>query len=198
MRNELLPVTLFVLITTFSPGPSNIAGAALGVLYGYRHTLKFLFGMSGGFFILMLLSAWAAASLLERFPALMAVLRYLGAAYILYLAVATFKASYRFDERVKPMGFTGGLLLQLLNPKLVVYGLTLFSTFLAPVSGQPTQLAVVVILLALTAFCATSVWTLFGVVIKSSLHQPRLRLTINAVLSLFLVYSALELAGVGQ
>ena len=88
------------------------------------------------------------------------------------------------------------MLLQLLNPKLVVYGLTLFSTFFAPLGRQPAQLTVLVIGLALTAFCATSVWTLFGALIKSHLHQPVLRLAINALLALFLVYSALELVGV--
>ncbi|RIK42174.1 MAG: lysine transporter LysE [Chloroflexi bacterium] len=197
MRNELLPVMVFILITTFSPGPSNVAGAAMGVLYGYRNTLKFLLGMSGGFFLLMFFSAWASASLLDSFPALASLLRYVGAAYILYLALGMFKASYTFDpEAVKPMGFTSGLLLQLLNPKLVVYGLTLFSTFFAPMRGQLDRLAVAVILLALTAFCATSVWTLFGTLLKTYLRQPPIQLAVNAVLSLSLVYSALELAGI--
>ena len=202
MRNELLPVILFILITTFSPGPTNIASAAMGVLYGYQQTLKFLFGLSAGFFILMLLCAWASASLLAIFPALAAILRYVGAAYILYLAVGTFKTSYTFDhtrvshEAAKPMGFTGGLMLQLLNPKLVVYGLTLFSTFFAPLREQLGSLIGVVSLLALTAFGATSAWTLFGTMIKTYLHQPSIKVAVNAVLALFLVYSALDLTGV--
>ena len=212
MGNELLPVALFVLITTFSPGPSNIAGAAMGVLYGYKRAFRFLLGMCAGFFVLMFLCAWASVSLLEHFPALASLLRYVGAVYILSLAYGMLKASYTFNDQIgdgqigdnqigdgqigRSAGFAGGLLLQLLNPKLVVYGLTLFSTFFAPLGRQPAQLTVLVIGLALTAFCATSVWTLFGALIKSHLHQPVLRLAINALLALFLVYSALELVGV--
>jgi len=202
MRNELLPAILFILITTFSPGPTNIASAAMGVLYGYQQTLKFLFGLSAGFFILMGFCALASLSLLESFPALAIILRYVGAAYILYLAVGTFKASYTFDhahvghEATRPMGFSAGLTLQLLNPKLVVYGLTLFSTFFAPLRGQLGLLTGVVSLLALTAFSATVAWTLFGSLIKTYLHQPSIKLAVNAVLALFLVYSAFDLAGV--
>jgi threonine/homoserine/homoserine lactone efflux protein len=77
----------------------------------------------------------------------------------------------------------------------VVYGLTLFSTFFASMSGQLDRLLLVVTLLALTAFCATSAWTLFGALIKSYLHQPRLLLAVNTLLALLLVYSALELVG---
>jgi cysteine/O-acetylserine efflux protein len=200
MDNELVPIALFVLVSTFSPGPSNLAGATMGVLYGYRSTLNFLLGMSGGFLILMLLCAWASASLLAIFPALASLLRYVGAGYILYLAIGMLKASYTIDATVdqataRPMGFTSGLLLQLFNPKLVVYGLTLFSTFFASLSGQLDRLLLVVTLLALTAFCATSAWTLFGALIKSYLHQPRLLLAVNTLLALLLVYSALELVG---
>ncbi len=125
-----------------------------------------------------------------------------GAAYILYLAVGTFKASYTFDHatvnrtQAKRTGFSAGLILQLLNPKLVVYGLTLFSTFFAPLRGQLGQLIGVVSLLALTAFGATSAWTLFGTLIKTYLHQPAIKVAVNAVLALFLVYSALDLAGI--
>jgi cysteine/O-acetylserine efflux protein len=202
MRTELLPMMLFVLISTFSPGPSNLAGATMGLLYGYRQTLKFLLGMASGFFLLMLLSAWAAGSLLTIFPALSSILRYVGAVYILSLALGMVKASYTVDSdqhraTAKPWGFTRGLLLQLLNPKLIVYGLTLFSTFFASLSSQLDRLLVVVTLLALTAFCATSVWTLFGTLIKTYLRQPRMILLVNALLALLLVYSALELAGVG-
>lgn len=202
MPSELFPAILFILITTFSPGPTNIASAAMGVLHGYQQTLKFLFGLTAGFFILMGFCALASVSLLESFPALAAILRYVGAAYILYLAVGTFKATYTFDHatanhtQTKPMGFNAGLTLQLLNPKLVVYGLTLFSTFFAPLRGQLGVVIGVVSLLAVTAFSATSAWTLFGTLIKTYLHQPSIKLAINAVLALFLVYSALDLAGV--
>jgi threonine/homoserine/homoserine lactone efflux protein len=49
------------------------------------------------------------------------------------------------------------------------------------------------ILLAVTSFCATSMWALFGTAIQTYLRHPRLKLIINIVLSLSLVYAALSL-----
>jgi cysteine/O-acetylserine efflux protein len=196
MSIDLFPTISFALITTFTPGPANISSASMGVLYGYKGTLKFLLGLVSGFFIIMSLSGLISATLLRFFPALEPILRYVGAAYILYLAFSILKASYTFEAGdVKPMGYFHGLLLQVSNPKLLVYAFTLFSTFLAPISGNVTLLILVIPLLALAAFCGTSTWALFGTVIKTYLHSPRAKTTTNIILSLFLVYAAIELAG---
>jgi cysteine/O-acetylserine efflux protein len=169
----------------------------MGVLHGYKNTLNYLLGLAGGFFLVMLLSGWISTTLLSFFPALEPALRYIGAGYILYLAFAILKASYTFNQDdVKPMGFGHGLMLQLLNPKLIVYAFTLFAAFLAPITSNVALLVLVVILLTMTAFCATSVWALFGTVIKTYLHYPRVKASVNIILSLLLVYTAIELAGI--
>ena len=194
---DLFPLISFVLITTFTPGPANISSASMGVLHGYKGSLKFLLGLVSGLFIVMLLSGLISATLLRIFPALEPILRYVGAFYILYLAYSILKASYTFEaEDVKPMGYFHGLALNISNSKLLVYAFTLFSTFLAPITGNVSLLILALILLTLTAFCATSTWALFGTVIKTYLHSPRAKMTVNIILSLFLVYAAIELAGI--
>src|SRR5512134_2940622 len=99
MTVNLFPLISFVLISTFTPGPSNISSASMGVLHGYKKTLNFLLGLAAGFFIIMLLSGWISAALLRTFPSLETALRYVGAGYILYLAFAILKASYTFDSQ---------------------------------------------------------------------------------------------------
>ena len=124
-------------------------------------------------------------------------MRYAGALYILYLALGILKASYTFAEaESKPLGFLHGFTLQLLNPKLFIYAFTLFSAFLATTSKNVIPLLGVVTILALVAFCATSTWALFGTVIKTHLHNPRLKTVINIILSLTLVYTAISLTGI--
>ena len=200
MVTNFLPTIVFILIATFSPGPSNISSAAMGVLHGYRKTLPFLLGMVIGFLALMSACAWASTTVLRLFPTLQSILKYIGAAYIVYLACGMLKASYTFatDEQgtsaAKPLGFGKGFVLQALNPKLVVYGLALFSTFFAPLAERPLQIALVVPLLAAVAFCATSTWTLGGTLIKNQLRHPQMQFGVNVLLSLMLVYTALTLA----
>ncbi len=196
MIPTLLPVISYVLITTFTPGPSNISSASLGVLHGFKRTLVFQVGLASGVFLLMILSGWVSSSILASFPVIEPVLRYTGAAYILYLAFMILKESYTFDEnKAKPMGFGHGLLLQILNPKLYVYAFTLFSAVLVPWVKSTPQLIVAAILLALTSFASTVVWALFGTAIKNFLHSPRVKMALNIVLSLLLVLAAAQLAG---
>jgi len=118
----------FVFVTTFTPGPNNISSASMGVLHGYKKTLKYLFGISTGFFFIMLLCGWISTALFKVFPSFEIVLRFAGAAYILWLAIETLKATYTFkDNDQSLLGFSRGLLLQVLNPKVIVYGLTLYT-----------------------------------------------------------------------
>lgn len=89
-----------------------------------------------------------------------------------------------------------GLVLQILNPKLIVYAFTLFFAFLAPVTKNVPLLVLVAVLLAAISFGATSVWALFGTGIKTRLQNPRLKTMVNVVLSLSLVYAAIALIGI--
>ena len=53
----MIPLISFVIVTTFTPGPNNISSAAMGVAYGYRRTIPYLFGIASGFFLVMLAAA---------------------------------------------------------------------------------------------------------------------------------------------
>jgi len=197
MIATLLPVISYVLISSFTPGPSNISSASLALLHGYRNTLKYQAGLAAGVFLLMLLSGLLSTTLATTFPAFEPIMRYAGAAYILYLAFGILKASYTFTEGdAKPLGFIHGFMLQILNPKLFVYAFTLFSAFLATLTNHAAFLLLIVLLLAAISFCATSTWALFGTAIKTLLHHPRLNMIINALLSLSLVYTAVSLTGI--
>jgi cysteine/O-acetylserine efflux protein len=194
---NLFSVISYVLVSSFTPGPSNISTASMAILHGYKNTLKYQWGLALGVFLLMSLSGLFSAALLNIFPALEPILRYLGAAYILYLAFGILKASYSFAEKdIKTLGVGNGFMLQILNPKLVVYAFSLFSTFLISATGNFLLIIALAIALAAVSFCATSTWALFGTGIKNYLQDPRWRLGINIVLSLALVYSAASLIGV--
>ena len=196
MSISLIPLLSYVLVSTFTPGPSNISSASVAVLHGYRNTLRYQVGLAAGVFLIMVLSGWISTTLLRVFPILEPVLRYAGAAYILYLAFGILKASYLFaDENVKPSGFLQGFMLQVLNPKLIIYAFTVFSAFLAPVTENAALVMLVAIFLAAISFGATSMWAVFGTAIKTYLHDPHLKKMVNILLSLSLAYTAIALMG---
>lgn len=195
MSGSWIALLSYVFISTFTPGPSNISTASLAVLHGYKNTLKYQAGLAAGVFLLMFLSGWFSTTLLHIFPALEPILRYVGAAYILYLAFGILRASYVFTEtKIQSMQFTQGLMLNVLNPKLVVYAFTLFSAFLSPITTDALSLTVACLLLAFVSLCATSLWAAFGSFIQVFLANPRLKFVINFLLSLMLIYTAATLA----
>ncbi len=197
MTGNLFSLISFILISSFTPGPSNISTASMAVLHGYKNTLKYQIGLAAGVFLLMSLSSLLSTTLVHVFPAFEPIIRYIGAGYILYLAFGILKASYTFTEQnIKSLGFMHGFMLQILNPKLFVYAFTLFSAFLATITVNLASLTLIAVLLAAVSFCATSLWALFGTAIKTHLHHPLWNKIINIGLSLLLVYTAISLTGI--
>jgi cysteine/O-acetylserine efflux protein len=127
-----------------------------------------------------------------------ALLRIGGTIYIRRLALWTARASYEFKETGQPpMAFKmGGVLLQALNPKVVVYGLTLYSSFLAAADSNLVVLAISATLFTFTTFCENSKWALGGSFVKRHLHNPKIRASVNFALVRLLIYTAADLSGV--
>lgn len=197
MNIDMIPLIYFVVITTFSPGPNNISSASMGISYGYKKTIHFLLGVTTGFFFVMLGCAYLSSTILSVMPASEKYLRWLGAVYIIWLAIGILRSGNSFQEtKQPPKAFIKGFILQLFNPKVAVYGLALFSTFLAPVSNQTNLLSFFALGFALTAFAATSTWALCGAMIKNKLKHDLFRKSVNLLLFLLLVYTAIDLSGI--
>lgn len=188
---------VFVFATTFTPGPNNISSSSMGILYGYRKTVKYLLGIMLGFFVIMTISGIVSQTLLSVFPSLETGMRIVGALYILWLAFKTVRSSYQLNADDAPaLGFVDGMLLQALNPKVWVYGVTLYTTFLAAISNHIVLLLISALLLASVSFMSTTTWTLSAAAIKRFLRKPKFQSAVNIVLALLLVWTAFELSGI--
>lgn len=192
----LAPLLTFVFITTYTPGPNNIASASSGILYGYRKTLPFLLGIISAFFIIMLSSGLLSAKLNELLPNFEAMIRIVGAIYILWLAYHSLRASYDFEvEKQDAPSYRQGFLLSILNPKGIVFGLSVHGAFLNPIADDFLLVLLASVLLASVAFTAISTWALFGAAIRHWLRNPLVQRWLNATLALLLVYTAIEISG---
>ncbi len=194
---DLAPIIIFVLVTTFTPGPGNLASASMGMTFGYRQTFAFLAGIVVGYLLILLLCAFMSTTLLVVLPTVEPFLRTIGSCYILWLAYNTVKASYTVsEERPSPMGFRHGFLLQTLNPKAMIFGLTIFTTFLSGIIELPLLLFLSCIVLATITFFSVSAWTLGGVKVQKYLHIQSVRVVVNLTLTALLLYCAVVISGV--
>ncbi len=188
----------FALITTFTPGPNNLSCASMSINFGIKKTMNYIYGIITGFFLLLLLCGFFSNLLFTAIPSVEPIMRWVGAAYIFYLAYSTFKASFSFQEKSDQFlwGFYKGVLLQFLNPKAIIFGLTLYSTFLSPIISNPLYIVLSSLSIALMGFCAILTWALFGAIIKQYLHNVKLRIILNSILSLLLAYTAVKISGI--
>jgi cysteine/O-acetylserine efflux protein len=188
----------FALITTFTPGPNNLSCASMSINFGIKKTMNYIYGIVTGFFLLLLLCGFFSNMLFSALPSVEPIMRWIGAAYILYLAYGTFRASFSLQEKSDQYlwGFYKGVLLQFLNPKAIIYGLTLYSVFLNPLIGNPFFIILFSLGFALVGLCALLIWALFGAIINQYSHYVKLRMIVNSILSLLLVYTAVKISGI--
>lgn len=197
MAINFVPLIIFLFTSMITPGPNNITGASMGILHGYRKSVRYVLGVGAGFFLIMLLSGMLSGFLLKFIPGFERIVRVLGALYILWMAVGLLRSSLDKGITEQPrLGFSKGLLLQFFNPKVMVMGLTLYASFLAPFTKNVAWLALSALVLGCLAFVFTSIWTMAGSILFQNLKKPIILRVINSTLALLLVYTAIELSGI--
>jgi threonine/homoserine/homoserine lactone efflux protein len=193
------PLALFALVSSITPGPNNIMLASSGLSFGFRRTLPHLLGVNLGFTLMILLVGAGLGAVFHSVPGLYAVLKYAGAAYLLYLAWKTANAG-RLREgntRAKPFTFLQAAAFQWVNPKAWVMAVGVAATYI-PSSGFFMNLVVGALVCGLINLPSIGVWVAFGTALRSVLRQPGAVRAFNLVMAALLVASlypvGLELA----
>jgi len=194
MQIDMVSLFMFSFVTTFSPGPNTISSASMGLSFGYKRSFRYMLGIALGFFLIMISCSLLSALIQEYLPSMVTVLSYVGSLYIFYLAYHTFKSGYSFTEGVgKPLGFVRGFILQIVNPKVIILGLTVYTTFLLPMPHTWYNLIISAVGFTMMSFTAVSTWAKFGSLIGETMQNERTRKIINTVLALSLCYVAIRM-----
>lgn len=183
----------YVFLTTFTPGPNNIMSMSNASRYGIKKSIRFNFGVFTGFFIIIVICNIFSVTLYNILPSIKPLMTYIGAGYILWLAWKTFKSKPDSNGTIgkHTHTFKSGLLLQFVNPKVILYGITTVSTFIAPYYSSAIILGGFSLFLAFVSFVSTCSWGLFGSVFQVFLsHHYKI---INLAMALLLVYCAISL-----
>ena len=140
-------VTTLMLILV--PGPAAITAATQGASYSSGKAFLGVLGIASADALFFALSATGIASLILASNLLFSIIKWSGVAYLLYLgATALFSKSgaIKINKRVGKIGharlFSQGLVVQLANPKALMYFSALLPQFVDP--GEPILLQMVV------------------------------------------------------
>jgi threonine/homoserine/homoserine lactone efflux protein len=130
------------LALTMTPGPDMLLIASRSVTQGRSAGFASLAGILVGTYCHAMLAAFGLSQLFLAVPLAYDIVRFAGAAYLLYLAWKTLRASPMptspaASEARSPIRkiFRQGLLTNLLNPKMALFVLALFPQFVRPQDG---------------------------------------------------------------
>jgi len=182
---------LYLAVSAFTPGPNNLMCMYLGATYGLKGSRKFITASMASVFVKALLCGLLNVALASVIPAVVPVLKWVGAAYMLYLAWTMLKSGMKGGQVGEKKGestYSAGILLQILNMKSWVSAISLFSVYVVPyttalwavLAGAGTMLGLLI--------AASLSWCLFGRAIKNV--YERYRLPISILMALSLVYCA--------
>ncbi len=140
---DLLMFAGAALLMVLTPGPNMVYLISRSICQGRKAGVISLFGVVAGFLVHMLAAAAGLTALFMAVPLAYELLKWFGAAYLLYLAWQAVRPGARspFEARQLPEDpprklFLMGFLTNLLNPKIAVFYLSIFPQFVSAEHGS--------------------------------------------------------------
>lgn len=185
-----LTLLLFAFVTSITPGPNNLMLLTSGVNFGFRRSIPHMFGIGSGFFTLLIGVGCGLGALIETIPVLYTVLKFVGGAYLLYLAykIATSRSISNVDSKARPMTFLEAAAFQWINPKAWVMAVTAMATYTSP-GAYFTTMIIVGIAFAVVNIPSVSSWAAFGQIMRGWLADPVRLKWFNIIMAVLLVAS---------
>lgn len=163
--NLILSYALFVLATVGTPGPNVVMIAASGANFGIKRSIPHIMGVVFGFIFMMALVGAGLGQIFDLYPFIHDILRYIGAAFMLYLAykIATAKNNMQNGKVAgKPLTFIQASAFQWVNPKAWVMIIGAIAQFLTVGGDKFVELTIIVVVHLVVSAPMTFAWCLFG------------------------------------
>jgi len=185
-------MSVFALAASISPGPVNLVCLSSGSRYPIARGLVFVSGATLGFLLLFVAVGLGLHQLFSLWPWLYELLRWAGAAFLLYLCIALLRASGELSDATdRAPGFGYGALMQWLNPKAWLAAAAGISAYTE--GGNMHQLLVFTGLYAPICWLSLSCWVLAGAFFRRWLQQPSRLRWFNRLLAVLLASSGIAI-----
>lgn len=182
----------YVILTSITPGPSNILMMNEARRFGFIGSWRFNSGILAGFAVLGILSGVFTIGLYNWIPVAEPYFKIAGAVYLLYLAwqVGRSKKAKKDSEDVHS-SFLSGFIFQIINVKSILFFLTLMSAFILPFQHSMTSVILYLTLAIILGWLALLLWSGFGSVFKKLFDKYDK--AFSTIMCLLLVYSAVSI-----
>ncbi|WET12681.1 MULTISPECIES: LysE family translocator [unclassified Pseudomonas] len=181
----MLSMNFFItcLIVVLIPGTGVIFTVSTGLTAGKRASVFAALGCTAGIIPHLLASILGLSALLHTSALAFEALKFAGAAYLLYLAYATWRDRSAFAMNDAPTTTTArslmlrGFLLNILNPKLTIFFLAFLPQFVTPASTAPALQMLVLsgVFMAMTFAVFVVYGLLANVFRRAVIESPRVQ-----------------------
>jgi threonine/homoserine/homoserine lactone efflux protein len=182
---------VFAVVMFFTPGPNNIMLLASGLNYGFRRTLPHMAGVTVGYAFMIGVTGLGLGAVFTALPWLQTVLKYAGAAYLVYLAYAIALSGPPEPgeaEQRRPMSFIGAALFQWVNAKGWVMAISIITAY-AAISAYPWNVGLQVLVSLCIGALSSLAWALSGTALQPLVKSRRAVRIFNVTMAILLLAS---------
>ena len=176
---------VYAIVNAFTPGPGNILALNTVTNYGWKKGKTLFSGIFTGYYVVQIICAVFVYGVGTFLPDVLRVMKYIGVVYILWLAIHIAISKPEISEEQRSASFMKGFLLQFVNVKIYMFGITALTGFITPYSKAMWTLIGFELLIATIGTIATSTWIGAGLLIQK-LYVKHYRI-INIILALTLL-----------
>lgn len=191
----LLPLILFALVSTITPGGATTLATASGAHFGFRRSIPVMAGFALGLGTMASAAAAGLGGILLAFPVLQIAMKTLGSLYLIWLAIRIGRSGqpHNTGQMARPTGFVAGIWMLWHNPKGWAMTMGAAASFAMLASGPLTLAMLLGFTFCLMAAFSLALWCALGQLLARLLSAPWQWRILNISLACLLVISIIPM-----
>ena len=188
MHPEILSLSLYMFVTSCSPGPNNVVASHSGFNHGVKKSIPLMLGVIFGFTTMLGVVNFGLINIFNIYPVIQKILIGTGTIFLIYLAYKiSFSKTSKENENLKPVNFVETFLYQFLNPKGVIVAIIAVSNYTESGSNFINYSIWMLSVAFIFAIISIIFWTLLGKFMRKFATNEKFIKWFNYVMSTLLI-----------
>ena len=189
MHPEILSLSLYMFVTSCSPGPNNVVASHSGFNHGVKKSIPLMLGVIFGFTTMLAVINFGLINIFNIYPVIQKILIVTGTIFLIYLAYKiSFSKTSKEDENLKPVNFVETFLYQFLNPKGVIVAIIAVSNYTESGSNFINYSIWMLSVAFIFAIISIIFWTLLGKFMRKFATNEKFIKWFNYAMSTLLLF----------
>ena len=188
MHPEILSLSLYMFVTSCSPGPNNVVASHSGFNHGVKKSIPLMLGVIFGFTTMLAIVNFGLINIFNIYPVIQKILIGTGTIFLIYLAYKiSFSKTSKENDNLKPVNFVETFLYQFLNPKGVIVAIIAVSNYTESGSNFINYSIWMLSIAFIFAIISIIFWTLLGKFMRKFATNEKFIKWFNYVMSTLLI-----------